>query len=71
MLVARLAIPQATKRQRIGNQISSAMIPARADLVNMHGIKLLFPSGNRVPFSSQIFRQFDLHLGRGLKRHWI
>jgi len=33
-----LAVPQATKRQRIGNQIDAAMIFARADFVNLHGI---------------------------------
>ena len=44
---------------------------ARADLVNMHGIKLLFPSSNCVPVSSQIFSQFDLHLSRCLERHRI
>src|SRR6266566_2023701 len=49
----------------------AASIFARADFVNVHRIKLLFPSSNGVSFSSQIPSQFDLHLGRRLKRHWI
>ena len=32
----RLALPQATKWQRIGNQIDAAMILARADFVKVH-----------------------------------
>ena len=32
----RLAIPQATEWQRIGNQIDAAMIFARADFVGVH-----------------------------------
>jgi hypothetical protein len=41
----RLAIPQTTERQHIGNEIDAAMIFARADLVNVHqlqGGKLVF-----------------------------
>jgi len=33
----RLAIPQATEWQRIGNQIDTAMIFSRSDFVNMQG----------------------------------
>jgi hypothetical protein len=57
--------------QRVGEQIDAAMIFAGADFVNMHGVKLLFPSGNRVSLGSQIFSQFDFHLGRRFKRHRI
>ena len=32
----RLAIPQRTEWQRIGNQIDAAMIFARVNLVNVH-----------------------------------
>jgi len=35
---ARLAIPQATERQRIGNQIDAATVFARANLVTVYGI---------------------------------
>jgi len=34
--IADFAIPQATKRQRIGNEIEAAMVFARSDFVNRH-----------------------------------
>ena len=34
-----LAVPEATERQRIGNQIDAAFIFARADFVNVHAEK--------------------------------
>jgi hypothetical protein len=43
----RLAIPQATEWQRIGNQIDTAFIFARADFVSVHHLnrrKLVFES---------------------------
>jgi hypothetical protein len=66
-----LALPQPTEWQRIRDEIDVTFIFAQADFVNMHGIKLLFPSGDRVSFSSQVFSQFDFHLGRRFEGHWI
>jgi len=43
----RLALPQPTNWQRIGNQIDAAMIFSRADFVNVHHVnrrKLVFLS---------------------------
>jgi len=49
--IIRLIVPQATKRQHIGNQIDAAFIFAWADFVNMHScdlhITLSLPSGEQ------------------------
>jgi len=39
-----LAVPQATEWQRIGNEIDTAMIFARADFINVHIIFCETPS---------------------------
>ena len=46
----RLAVPQATEWQRIGNQIDAAMIFARADFVNGHYLhRLVMVHGLQTP----------------------